>query len=1178
MELEELEARILLSTFTLQDPGAATDANVEEQQLTQEEAELLSAAGGSDASTTLKGADAIDGPSDSEAVAEVRHEIVFVDEGVEDYDILLSGLLSGADSGREVEVVVLSNARDGIDQISEALADRDDLDAVHFVVHGADGQVALGNSLLDSSTLAARSDEIAGWADSLDAEADLLFYGCNLAASEEGKALVSTLADLTGTDISASDDLTGAATLGGDWDLEYRVGTVETSGAVSAEAQQSYGGLLATPVLDNNALTITEGGTVILSGAELSATDAETADGLLAFTITGVTGGQFEAVATPGSGITTFTQQQITDGEIQFAHDGGEAAPAYSVTVSDGVLVDGPLAATISFTSVNDAPVLDNTKNPTLTSINEDAGTPSGPVGTLVSQLVDFATPAGQVDNVMDPDAGSLLGIALTAADTTSGTWHFSTDNGTTWNALGAVSEANARLLAADADTRLYFEPNSNYSGTLTNAITFRAWDRSDGSSSGAIASAGYISETVLDQFSAVSYSNNNGTQAWSSDWIEIGDTGGASFGAFKVKDNVLKVSGDNPGGYIYREANLAGASSATLSFAFDNNIEVVDQVSVVQVSGDGGANYFTLATFDAATDTGSGIKSFDISSYAASNTRVRFLVTASGEDSIKFDDVQIQYSNANDGGTSAFSTAWDTASLIVNPVADTPSVTGAATNEDTQSTSGLVISRNAADSAEVTHFKVTGITNGTLYKNDGTTQISDGSFITFAEGNAGLKFTPAAGFSGTGSFTVQASTSNVDGGLGGGTANAAITVNDSPTAVADADTVLEAATVSIDLAANDTDPDDGLDLTSIQIVSGPTNGSLVVNLDGTVDYTHNGSETTTDSFTYTIRDASGALSNTATVSLAITPQDDNPVLGNNALTITEGGTVLLSGAELSATDAETAAGLLQFTITGVSGGQFEEVAFPGAAVTSFTQQQITDGEIQFVHDGGETAPAYSVTVSDGALVDGPLAATITFTNVNDAPSLDLDADDSVTAGTGFDSSFVMFGGPVSIVDVDASLSDADDSFLVGMTVTITNMMDSGSETLAADTAGTAITATFDAGSGVLTLAGTDTLASYEQVLRSVTYDNAMVPPDLTTRIIAIVADDGLDLSNVADARVAIDAPNLDPTAEADAAALTEGTSVVIDLAANDTDPEAALDLTSIQIVSGPANGTVAEP
>ena len=115
------------------------------------------------------------------------------------------------------------------------------------------------------------------------------------------------------------------------------------------------------------------------------------------------------------------------------------------------------------------------------------------------------------------------------------------------------------------------------------------------------------------------------------------------------------------------------------------------------------------------------------------------------------------------------------TVSFNITAQADTPSVTNATTNANTQTTSGLVISRNPVDGAEVTHFKITGITGGALFKNNGTTPINNGDFITFAEGNAGLKFTPGTS---NGSFTVQASLSPSDAGLGGGTATATITVN----------------------------------------------------------------------------------------------------------------------------------------------------------------------------------------------------------------------------------------------------------------------------------------------------------------------------------------------------------------------------------------------------------------
>lgn len=151
------------------------------------------------------------------------------------------------------------------------------------------------------------------------------------------------------------------------------------------------------------------------------------------------------------------------------------------------VLADGDGAtsanydATISVSSLNDAPTLDTSRTPNLATQNEDAGIPMGAVGTLISSLVDFTSPAGQVDNVIDLDAGSLLGIAVIATDTANGDWFYSTDNGANWNAVGTVTNSNARLLAADANTRIYFQSAADYNGTIANAIMFRAWDRSTG-------------------------------------------------------------------------------------------------------------------------------------------------------------------------------------------------------------------------------------------------------------------------------------------------------------------------------------------------------------------------------------------------------------------------------------------------------------------------------------------------------------------------------------------------------------------------------------------------------------------------------------------------------------------------------------------------------------------------
>jgi len=190
---------------------------------------------------------------------------------------------------------------------------------------------------------------------------------------------------------------------------------------------------------------------------------------------------------------------------------------------------------------------------------------------------------------------------------------------------------------------------------------------------------------------------------------------------------------------------------------------------------------------------------------------------------------------------TSGSESMSDTFVLTVTPVADTPSVTNATTNEDTQTTSGLVINRNAVDGAEVTHFKITGITNGTLFKNNGTTQINNGDFITFAEGNAGLKFTPAANlFSPTTtpfSFNVHGATDGSGSGLSPA-ATATITVNpvaDVPS-VTPATTIVNTQTTSglvISRSAVD-----GTEVTHFKITN-ITNGTLFKS-DGTTQITNN--------------------------------------------------------------------------------------------------------------------------------------------------------------------------------------------------------------------------------------------------------------------------------------------------------------------------------------------------
>jgi hypothetical protein len=186
----------------------------------------------------------------------VRHELVFIDVDTPDYQQLLDDLRANRDDSTQFEIILLENDHDGITQISEALNNANDLDAIHLISHGADGSIDLGNSVLDVETLDANAQFIEAWGNALTAGGDLLIYGCNLAATQEGQTLVDSLGSLTGADVAASDDLTGNATLGGDWELEYRTGAIETDVAVSAALQANWSATLATETVRDNFDTV----------------------------------------------------------------------------------------------------------------------------------------------------------------------------------------------------------------------------------------------------------------------------------------------------------------------------------------------------------------------------------------------------------------------------------------------------------------------------------------------------------------------------------------------------------------------------------------------------------------------------------------------------------------------------------------------------------------------------------------------------------------------------------------------------------------------------------------------------------------------------------------------------------------------------------------------------------
>ena len=150
------------------------------------------------------------------------NEIVFIDSSVPDAANFLTHVSATA------EVYFIDTSTDGVDQIADILRDRSDIDALHIVSHGDQGSLELGSSVLNHNTMESEyATELAMIGGALSDHGDILIYGCDFAAGPDGSAAAALLADLTGAEVAASTDDTGAAAKGGDWDLEHQTGTVE---------------------------------------------------------------------------------------------------------------------------------------------------------------------------------------------------------------------------------------------------------------------------------------------------------------------------------------------------------------------------------------------------------------------------------------------------------------------------------------------------------------------------------------------------------------------------------------------------------------------------------------------------------------------------------------------------------------------------------------------------------------------------------------------------------------------------------------------------------------------------------------------------------------------------------------------------------------------------------------
>ncbi|MSS75707.1 MAG: DUF4347 domain-containing protein [Methyloglobulus sp.] len=136
-------------------------------------------------------------------------------------------MLEGVDPN--ATVILLDSTKDGVEQMAQAVAQYDNISAIHIISHGSAGELYLGNATLDINGMQGQyADELAVIKQHLSADADILVCGCNFGEGLLCQVATARLAQLTSADIADSTDQTGSAALGGNWALENRVGSIET--------------------------------------------------------------------------------------------------------------------------------------------------------------------------------------------------------------------------------------------------------------------------------------------------------------------------------------------------------------------------------------------------------------------------------------------------------------------------------------------------------------------------------------------------------------------------------------------------------------------------------------------------------------------------------------------------------------------------------------------------------------------------------------------------------------------------------------------------------------------------------------------------------------------------------------------------------------------------------------
>ncbi|MET3857412.1 peroxidase family protein [Rhizobium sp. OAE497] len=383
-----------------------------------------------------------------------------------------------------------------------------------------------------------------------------------------------------------------------------------------------------------------------------------------------------------------------------------------------------------------------------------------------------------------------------------------------------------------------------------------------------------------LDNFEPSNYTGSDGTTPWTTPWTESSDSGGATGGDVLVTGGELVFDENGNGATVQRVANLAGATSARLTYDVDESgLDQGDSVTVWFAAN--GVNFIQVDLINSSTN--SDQRSIDLTGPFTAGAIIRFTSTALGNnDIVNIDNVAIEFTRpAAAPSTNYAATFVENGDPIA--IASGPTIT----DEDGQIVSARIVLTNAQNGDLLSAGTLpAGITAQTDTSVAGQIAITLTGTATLAAYQAAIQAISFGNNSDQPGTVPRVITVVVNDGLmnsNPSTATISVTaVNDAPVAGNDnIITNVETGNFTVPewaLLANDTDVDSVLNITGA--TENQTSFAVSVNAAGDVNVTH--STTQQRTFTYTVSD--GAVTDTASVTVTRDTGSVNGTAGDNIL------------------------------------------------------------------------------------------------------------------------------------------------------------------------------------------------------------------------------------------------------------------------------------------------------